>query len=600
VAAAKSAPQPRKTKAQVHEPVLLKEFCSEVGVPFIRVMKTLQRQHGMTVNINTALPTDLAELLALEEGVELEVIKARTRLDLLHEDFENRPPKKPGPRPPVVTFLGHVDHGKTSLLDAIRATRVVSSEDGGITQHIGAYHIERDGVAVTFLDTPGHEAFTAMRARGAQLTDVVVLVVASDDGLMPQTIEAINHAKAAGVPIVVAITKMDLGEFNEAKVFGQLAEQELTPAGDWGGQTDVIKTSAVTGEGIEELLEHLTALAELLDLTADHAGDPMGAVIEAETREGVGAAVRVLVQRGRLRPGTVVACGNSCGKVRALLDDQGKRLKEAGPSMPCEIWGLDEVPSAGDRFYGVKTLQQAKSLADEVRQNRAQEARASTQKARTLEDMFKQRDAEGTPELNVIIRADVDGSVDALRHSLEQLPGDQVSLVIRHAGVGAVSDSDVHLADASDAIIIAFRVSSGLSPRKLAEETGVEIREYKVIYDVIDDVSKAMEGLLEPEEKLEPRATIEVRDVFKISKVGAVAGCYVTDGLVARDHRARLVREGTVIREDCRIASLRRFKDDVKEVRAGMECGIRLEDFDDVKRGDSIEAYEVVKVARKL
>ncbi len=599
-AGTKTGPAARKTKAQVHEPVFIKEFCFAVGMPFIRVMQTLQRQHGMTVSINTVLPTDLAELLASEEGVELEVIKAKTQLELMHEEFEQRPPKKLGPRPPVVTFLGHVDHGKTSLLDAIRATRVVSGEDGGITQHIGAYHLERDGVSVTFLDTPGHAAFTAMRARGAQLTDVVVLVVAADDGIMPQTIEAINHAKAAGVPVVVAITKIDLGQFNEAKVYGQLAEQDLTPAGDWGGQTDVIKTSSVTGEGIDDLLEHLTALAELMDLSADQVGDPMGAVIEAETREGVGAAVRVLVQRGKLRPGTIVACGNSCGKVRALLDDSGKRLKEAGPSMPCEVWGLDEVPSAGDRFYGVKTLQRAKTIADEIREARVQQARAGTQKARTLEDMFKRRDAEGTPELNVILRADVDGSVDALRHSLDQLPGDQVSLVIRHAGVGPVADSDVHLAHASDAIIIAFRVAPGLSPRKLAEETGVDIREYKVIYEVIEDISKAMEGLLAPEEKLEARATIEVRDVFKITKVGVVAGCFVTDGVVARDHQVRLLREGTVVRDSCRIESLRRFKDDVKEVRAGMECGIRLDGFDDIKRGDIIEAHEIVKVARTL
>ncbi len=598
--AVRAAPAERKTKAQVHEPVLVKEFCAQVGVPFVKVLQTLQRQHGMMASINTTLPNDLAELLALEEGVELEVIKAKSQLDALHEEFEVQEPKKPGPRPPVVTFLGHVDHGKTSLLDAIRATRVALAEDGGITQHIGAYHLKRDGVAVTFLDTPGHQAFTAMRARGAQLTDVVVLVVAADDGVMPQTIEAINHAKAAEVPIVVAVTKIDLGIFNEAKVYGQLAEQGLTPSGEWGGHTDVIKTSAVTGEGIDELLEHLSALAELMDLEADHAGDPAGAVIEAETREGVGAAVRVLVQRGKLRPGTVLACGNAFGKVRAILDDQGRRLKEAGPSVPCEVWGLDEVPSAGDRFYGIKSMQQAKALAEEIRQARVQQARAGLQKARSLEDVFKQRDAEGTPQLNVIIRADVDGSVDALSHVLEQLPTDQVNLVIRHAGVGAVTDSDVHLADASDAIIIAFRVAPGVSPRKLAEEAGVDIREYQVIYDVIDDITKALEGLLEPEEKIELRATMEVRDVFKITKVGTVAGCYITDGVVARHHRARLLREGAVIREDCRIESLRRFKDDAKEVRAGMECGIRLEAFNDIKRGDVIEAYEVVQVARTL
>ncbi len=599
-AAVRTGPAERKTKAQIQEPVLVKEFCAVVGVPFIRLLKALQRQHGLTVTINTTLPTDLAEVLALEEGVELEVVKAKTQLELMDEEFQARLPKKLGPRPPVVTFLGHVDHGKTSLLDAIRATRVASGEDGGITQHIGAYHVRRDNVAVTFLDTPGHAAFTAMRARGAGLTDVVVLVVAADDGVMPQTVEAINHAKAAEVPIVVAITKMDLGEFNEAKVYGQLAELGLTPSGDWGGETDVMKTSAVTGEGINALLEHLTALAELLDLQADYAGDPTGTVIEAETREGVGAAVRVLVQRGRLRPGTVLACGNSCGKVRAILDDQGRRLDEAGPSIPCEVWGLDEVPSAGDRFYGVQSLQRAKTLAQEVRQRRTLAARAGMQKARSLEDVFKRRDAEGVPELNVIIRADVDGSVDALRHALDELPTEHVNLIIRHTGVGPVTDGDVHLADASNAIIIAFRVAPGPSPRKLAEAAGVEIREYAVIYDVVDDITQALEGLLEPEEKLESRATVEVRDVFKITKVGMVAGCYVTDGVLARDHRVRLLRDGVVVREDCRIESLRRFKDDAKEVRAGMECGLRLEGFSDVKRGDTIEAYELVKIARRL
>jgi len=599
--AATVAPVEQKTRAQVHEPIQIKEFCSAVGVSFIKLMRTLQRDHDMVVvNINSVLPTDMAEVLALDEGIDLEIIKPKTRLDLLREESEQRPLTDLGPRPPVVTFLGHVDHGKTTLLDAIRRTRVAQSEDGGITQHIGSYHLEQDGVAVTFLDTPGHAAFTAMRARGAQLTDIVVLVVAADDGVMPQTIEAINHAKAAEVPIVVAITKIDLGFFDENRIYGQLAEHGLTPSGAWGGTVDVIKTSGVTGAGIDKLLEHLTALGELLELTASHSGDPVGTVIEAETKEGVGAVVRVLVQSGKLRPGMMLVCGNAYGKVRALLDDQGRRLTEAGPSMPAEVWGLDEVPSAGDRFYGLKNAQRAKMIAEEVRHQRVSRARIGTQKARTLEDVFKQRDAEGIPELDVIIRADVDGSVDALRHALTQLPTDQVNLVIRHAGVGAVVDSDVLLADACDAIVIAFRVVAGATTRKLADEHGVDIREYKVIYNVIDDIVKALEGLLEPEEKLEMRATAEVRSVFKVSKVGIVAGCYLSDGTLSRDHVVRLIRAGVVVREDCKIASLRRFKDDAKEIRQGMECGVRLEGFDDVKEGDVVEAYEVVKVARTL
>lgn len=599
-ASGKAAPSVRKTHAQVHEPIQMKEFCSEVGVPFMQVMRKLQREHNMMVSINSTLPNEIAELVALEEGIELEIVKAKSRLDLLVEEFEQRKPKKVGIRPPVVTLLGHVDHGKTSLLDSIRRSGVAKGEDGGITQHIGAYHFKQGDVAVTFLDTPGHEAFTAMRARGAQLTDVVVLIVAADDGVMPQTLEAINHAKAAQVPIVVAITKTDLGVLDEARLYGQLAEQGLTPSGDWGGETDVIKTSAVTGEGIDELLEHLSALAELHEFEADSAGDPVGTVIEAETKEGVGSVVRVLVQQGKLRPGMTVVCGNAYGKVRALLDDKGKRLKEAGPSIPCEVWGLDEVPSAGDRMYCLKSPQQAKAIAEEIRQERRGQAQRQTQKARSLEDVFKQRDAGEIPELNVIIRADVDGSVDALRHALGQLPKDQVTLVIRHAGVGAVTDGDVLLADASDAIVIAFRVAPSSTTRKLAEEHGVDVREYKVIYNVIEDVVKALEGLLAPEEKREQRATVEVREVFRISKVGAVAGCYVTDGIVARDHTLRLVREGVVMREDCEIASLKRFKDDAKEVRMGMECGIRLEGFDDIKQGDVLEAYEIVKIARSL
>ena len=598
---AQAAPMARRTKVEVREPIDIKDFCAAVGIPFIRLMRTLQRDHNMTVvNINTTLPTDLAELIALEEGIELQVIKAKSQLDHLREEFEQRQPKKLGPRPPVVTFLGHVDHGKTSLLDAIRRTRVAAGEDGGITQHIGSYHLKRDSAAVTFLDTPGHAAFTAMRARGAQITDVVVLVVAADDGVMPQTIEAINHAKAAEVPIVVVITKMDLGNFDENRVYAQLAERGLTPSGTWGGHTDVIKSSAVTGEGIDQLLEHLSALAELLEFEADHAGEPTGTVIEAEVREGVGPAARVLVRSGQLRPGATIVCGNAYGKVRALLNDQGGRLTEAGPSIPCEMWGLDEVPSAGDRFYGLKSPQRAKAIAEETRAERQAQARTPTKKARTLEEVFKQRDAEGIPELNLIVRADVDGSVDALRQALGQLPTDQVNLVIRHAAVGAVTDSDVLLADASQAIIVAFRVAPGVTTRKLAEEHGVDVREYKVIYNVIEDIVKALEGLLAPEEQRETRGTAEVREVFKITKVGSVAGCLVIDGLFSRHNRIRLLREGVVIRDDCSIDSLRRFKDDAKEVRAGMECGVRLERFDDLKVGDVMEAFEIVQIARTL
>lgn len=598
--AAPSAPAGRAVHAQVQEPILVKAFCSAVGIPFIRLVKILQKDHNLMATINTSLPTEVAELVALAEGVELEVIKAKSLLEELQEEFDEREAVKLAARPPVVTLLGHVDHGKTSLLDAIRSAKIAAGEDGGITQHLSSYHLRRDGLAITFLDTPGHAAFTAMRARGANLTDIVVLIVAADDGVMPQTVEAINHAKAAGVPIVVAITKIDLGVYDEARIFGQLTEHELTPSGNWGGETDVIKTSSVTGEGLDELLEHLVALAEVLDLQADRAGDAAGAVVEAETREGVGAAVRVLVQRGELKPGAVVTCGNSYGKVRAIVDDQGQRLESAGPSIPCEIWGLDQVPSAGDKFYSVKSMQRAKSIAEEIRQQRTERARIGSQKALTLEDVFKRRNSEGIPELNLIIRADVDGSMHALKDLLQELPTDQIKLEILHTGVGAVVDSDVLLAQASASIVIAYRVSLTPTTRRLAEAQGVDVREYKVIYEVIEDITKAMEGLLEPERKMEHRGTVEVREVFKITKVGVVAGCYVTDGVVSRNHRVRLVRGGIIIRDDSVIGSLRRFKDDVKEVRAGMECGIRLERFDDLKQGDVIEALEVVEVARTL
>jgi len=397
-----------------------------------------------------------------------------------------------------------------------------------------------------------------------------------------------------------AITKTDLGPYDENKLFGQLAEHGLTPSGDWGGEIDVIRTSAMTGEGIDELLEHLSTFAELHEFKADYAGDPLATVIEAETKEGVGAVVRVLVQEGKLRPGQTVVCGNAFGKVRALVDDQGQRMREAGPSIPCEVWGLDEVPSAGDRLYGLRSLQQAKAIAEEVRQERLSRSRVQTQKARSLEDVFKQRDADGIPELNVIIRADVDGSIDAMRHALSKLPTEQVNLAIRHAGVGAVTDGDVLLADASNAIIIAFRVAPMPTTRRLAEEHGVDVREYKVIYNVIEDIVKAMEGLLAPEERRETRGSLEVRQVFKVGRVGTVAGCYVTDGVIARDHRVRLLRDGVVVRAECEIASLRRFKDDAREVRQGMECGVRLEGFDDIKEGDVLEAYEIVKIARTL
>ena len=587
------------TKAEVSEPIVIKDFCSAIGVPFVRFAGVLRHEHNVLPNINGTLTKEVAELIALEFGIELIVKEAKTSLDLLVEEYVARERKHLAPRPPVITMLGHVDHGKTSLLDTIRRTGVVQEEDGGITQHLGSYHLVRGDLAVTFLDTPGHAAFTAMRARGAQMTDLVVLVVAADDGVMAQTVEAISHAKAAEVPIVVALNKCDLGDANDNMIYGQLAAHELSPT-QWGGQTDVIKTSALTGEGIDNLVQHLAALAEVMEFKADPTTEATGTVIEAETKEGVGPVATVLVQEGALRVGEVIVCGGAFGKVRALVDDAGRRIKQATPSIPVEVWGLDDVPEAGDKFYVVENLQRAGQIANETKQKRVQENRTTRAKARSLEDLFKERAAGSVPELNLIIKADVSGSASALRDTLKEIPSDEVSLAIRHCGVGGVTDSDVLLADACDGIIIGFRVVPSLGARRLAEEKGVDIRRYKVIYEVSDDIRNAMEGLLEPEKKVELRATAEVRDVFRISKIGVVAGCHVTDGVVSRNHLARLIRDGVVIREGCKLSSLRRFKDDVREVRSGMECGIRLEDFEDVKSGDVIESYEIIDVPRKL
>ncbi len=589
------------TEATVHEPIVMKTFCATVGVSMVQILPILRREFGVSGSLNMELTPEMAEMIALEHGIELTIVPAKTVLDEIREEFENRKPLDVKSRPPVVTFLGHVDHGKTSLLDAIRATRVASKEDGGITQHIGAYFLEHETAGkVTFLDTPGHAAFTAMRARGADLTDIVVLVVAADDGVMPQTVEAINHAKAADVPVVVALNKIDLGTQNVNKIYGQLSEHGFAPSGDWGGETDVIHTSASTGDGIAALVEHLAALGEVLDLKADYGGDATGTVIEAETKEGVGAVVRVLVQRGRLRTGAIVVCGNAFGKVRAVINDRGERVKEAGPCHPVELWGLDEVPVAGDRFFQVKSMHRAKSIAEDMRRRRVSEARAASRRFRSLEDVFRRRDVGGIPELNVIIKADVDGSLEALRSMLGKIPSDEVRLTVRHAAVGAITDSDVLLADASDAVVIGFRVTPGAGAKRLADAKSVDVRQYKVIYEVADDIRKAMEGLLAPDERIENRSSSEVRDVFRISKLGVVAGCYVSDGTVQRSHLLRLVRDGVVVREGCKVGSLRRFKDDAKEVRAGMECGIRIDGFDDVKVGDVIESYEIIKLARTL
>ena len=459
-----SQPSGPKTRAVVHEPIRMKQFCSETGLPFMQLFKYMRDELKLIPNINMVLQTETAQLLALQFGIELEVVPAKTMLDDLQEQFLARERKQLTSRPPVVTVLGHVDHGKTSLLDAIRKSRVAAGEDGGITQHISSYYLETSRGAVTFLDTPGHEAFAAMRRRGAKMTDVVVLVVAANDGVMPQTVEAIKHAQAAKVPIVIAMNKIDLGEQNKLKIYGQLSEHQLAPS-EWGGEVDVIPTSATTGQGVEELVQHLADLSSVLELKADPTLPAIGTVIEAETKVGVGSVIRVLVQEGTLRVGDFVVCGNAAGKIRALLNDRGGRIKEATPSMPVELWGLDDVPTAGDRLYQVDSLQQAKEIAAETKQLRLDNSRIQTRQWRSLAEMLKRRDLDVVPELNIIIKADVDGSMAALKQALGEIPSDEVKLSIRHAAVGPVNDSDILLAEACDGIVVSFRVepSAGTS-----------------------------------------------------------------------------------------------------------------------------------------
>lgn len=588
----------KKDKVEMTEPLTIKGVSRETGIPANEIVKHLMGE-GLLVGVNSGIESDKAQLICADHGIELTVVKTRSGMDRLAEEFALIERHHLEPRPPVVTVLGHVDHGKTSLLDRIRKTSVAKGEAGGITQHMGAYRVRVGDRWVTFLDTPGHAAFTAMRARGANLTDVVVLVVAADDGVMPTTVEAINHARAADTTIVVALNKIDLPhDINE--LYGQLAGHGLTPTGEWGGETDVIRTSATTGEGLSDLLSHLATLSDLMELTADPTVPASGRVIEAERSGSLGNVARVLVQDGTLSKGDVLVCGGAYGRVRALRDDTGASIKKAGPSTPVEVTGLSTVPEAGDRFFVLDDIQRAKDIATEILALRREKELIRVAKPTNLESVLANTAEGEIPELNVIIRADVQGSVDVLKQELTAFPSDQVKLAVVHAGVGVVTESDVMLAQASRAIIIAFHVVPDPAVKRMAEDAGVDVRSYRVIYNVIDDVRKALEGLLTPEEKAELRGRVEVREIFNISRVGRIAGCFVRDGLVSRDHRVRIVRDGVVVRDESTIASLKRFKDDVKEVKGGFECGIRIDGFNDVKPGDIIESFEIIKVAKTL
>ncbi|HIW21389.1 MAG TPA: translation initiation factor IF-2, partial [Candidatus Dorea intestinavium] len=499
-------------------------------------------------------------------------------------------------RPPVVSVMGHVDHGKTSILDAIRKTNVTEKEAGGITKHIGAYVVNVNGEKITFLDTPGHEAFTAMRMRGASSTDIAILVVAADDGVMPQTVEAINHAKAAGIEIVVAINKIDKPGANIDRVKQELAEYELIPE-DWGGSTIFVPVSAKSGEGIDNLMEMLLLTAEVHELKANPDRNARGVVIEAELDKGKGSVATVLVQKGTLHVGDSIAAGSAHGKVRAMMDDKGKRVKVAGPSMPVEILGLNDVPNAGEVFVGCENEKEARHFAETFISQNKEKLLDDTKSKVTLDDLFEQIKEGNLKELGIVIKADVQGSVEALKQSLVKISNDEVVVKIIHGGVGAINESDVILASASNAIIIGFNVRPDASAKETADREGVDIRLYRVIYSAIEDIEAAMKGLLDPvfEEKVLGHA--EVRQTFKASGVGTIAGSYVLDGVFERGAKARITRDGVVI-FDGNLASLKRFKDDVKEVKAGYECGLVFENFNDVKEEDQVEAYKMVEVPR--
>ena len=581
------------TKLEITGPLTVGELAKRLRREASEVIKKLMGL-GVMATINQEIDVDTITLVSEEFGVTVEY-KEEVDQAAFEEIEETDAPEDLKERPPVVTIMGHVDHGKTTLLDTIRHTNVTATEAGGITQHIGAYQVEVSGKKITFLDTPGHAAFTAMRARGAQVTDITVLVVAADDGVMPQTIEAINHAKAADVPIIVAVNKIDKPEANPERVKQQLSEHGLVPE-EWGGETIYVPVSALKGEGIDELLEMILLVAEVQELKANPDKRARGVVIEAELDKNRGPVATVLVQNGTLRVGDALVAGNYFGKVRAMINDRGRRVKEATPSTPVEILGLSDVPNAGDAFMVFEDEKQAREIAD-IRAERQRQKELKVQTRITLDDLYKQIQEGDVKELNIIIKGDVQGSVEALRGGLEKIDVEGVRVKIIHSGVGAITESDIILASASNAIVIGFNVRPEPNARAMAEQEKVDLRLHRVIYDVIEEIESAMKGMLDPEYEEKVVGTAEVRQIFKVSKVGTIAGCYVTSGKVVRDGKARLIRDGVVIHEG-EVDTLRRFKDDVREVAQGYECGMTLKNFNDIKEGDIIEIYVVEEVER--
>ncbi len=589
---------------EIEEPITIRTLSTALGIKTNDLQGKLARA-GKMFTINQTIDPETAEGLALEFGLELHIVQQATMEELLMTEFKARPVDAANLvlRPPVVTILGHVDHGKTSLLDKIRNANVAAGEAGGITQHTAAWMVTvGDGDTarrVTFIDTPGHQAFTSMRARGANMTDVVVLVVAAVEGVMPQTVESINHAKAAGVPIVVAMNKIDRPDANPDMVLGQLAAQGLNPV-EWGGETEVIRTSAVTGQGIKELIEMLAYQADLLDLKADPTAPARGTVIEAKMVTGLGAVATVLVQSGTLKPGAIVLCGPGYGRVRSLLNDVGANVTDAGPSMPVVVSGLNQLPDSGDKLFELDDLERARSIAEErVTNNRQSEL--SSIKPVTLETLFDTMKAGDVKTINLIIKGDVQGTVETLAKTVTDQNTEEVKVKVIHSGVGGINESDVELAGAgAGAVIIGFNVVPDAAARAMAEQRRVEIRHYDVIYQIFDDLKKALSGMLEPEIREKLHGHVEIRQVFKFSKVGSIAGCFVTDGHIQRGSKIRLSRGGIVITEDLSIETLKRVKDDVKEVKAGLECGVKLAGYDDIKIGDVLEAYIKETIQRTL
>ncbi|HSI94566.1 MAG: translation initiation factor IF-2 [Methylophilaceae bacterium] len=589
-----SAPtEPLVREVLVPETISVADLAHKMAVKAAEVIKTLMKM-GMMVTINQVLDQETAIIVVEEMGHTARAAEANDPEAFLETEHVEAVQES---RPPVVTVMGHVDHGKTSLLDYIRRTRVASGEAGGITQHIGAYHVETPRGQVTFLDTPGHEAFTAMRARGAKATDVVILVVAADDGVMPQTIEAVHHAKAAKVPLVVAVNKIDKPDANAERVKQELVAQEVVPE-DWGGDTMFVEVSAKTGQGIEDLLEAVLLQAEVLELTAAKNTPAKGLVIEGRLDKGRGPVATILVQSGTLKRGDMLLAGSSYGRVRAMMDEAGREVKEAGPSIPVEILGLSEVPNAGEETIVLNDERKAREIAL-FRQGKFRDVKLAKQQAAKLENMFEQMGEGEVKSLPLIIKSDVQGSYEALATSLQKLSTDEVKVNILHTGVGAISESDVNLAAASKAVVIGFNVRADAGARKLMESAGVDVRYYNIIYEAVDEVKAALGGMLSPEEKENVIGLVEIREVFRISRVGSVAGCYVLDGIVKRGSKVRVLRSNVVIHTG-ELDSLKRFKDDVREVKASFECGLSLKNFNDIEVGDQLEVFEVVEVARTL